>query len=253
MRLASHVPLFIPLALIIVLLPLLTEDPWRLATEARGRIAVVAVISVIPLTLVLIRRIMKMDVQAVFEDANGRIENESSRFSEAASRLLGKMRDSSSEPDFARDSARSALEDSYRDADDHLPEAIRLTSRALRVEATQKLLVLIAGISLAVWSLIYLLAVAAMPVSLAERWSGHDVALWQFSSLGLDVCLPLGPYLLVSGLLATVACVGFLGFVLTEDQYSESLWQAVLHRTAEDCLMLAVPYLALRGEREASG
>ncbi|WP_405070560.1 hypothetical protein OG558_13545 [Kribbella sp. NBC_01510] len=242
-RLAGHVPLFVPLALIIVLLPLLTEDPWKLASEAGARIAILAALSIVPLCYVLILRIARTDVGTTFAQGASRIGAEPSKFSARASRFLLKKMRQSGEVELRDDEVREEIEAAYSRMDSYLEQATSLAGRAFRVRAVRRLLTMVIGISLAVWLLIYILAWAAMPVSLAKQWSGQDVAFWTPSPLGFELSLPLGPYLLVAALLATVACVGFLGFALTEDQYSEALWGAVIHRTAEDCLMFAVPYL----------
>jgi hypothetical protein len=245
MKLAGHVPLFVPLALIIVLLPLLTEDPWRLASEAGGRIAVLAALSTIPLCYVLIIRIVKTDVETTFAQAAARIEAEPLKYvAEATQFLLKKMREAQ-EAELADDRVQDEIETAYSRMNTYLGEVITLGHRAFRLRAIRRLLAIVIGISLAVWLLIYVLAWAAMPVGLAEQWSKQNVTYWTPSPLGFDLRFPLGPYLLVAALLATVACVGFLGFALTEDQYSEALWGAVIHRTAADCLKFAIPYLHL--------
>jgi hypothetical protein len=249
MKLASHVPLFVPLALIIVLLPLLTEDPWRLASEAGARIGVLAAISMIPLGYVLILRIFKTDMALIFTDASNRLMGEPARYSDKAVDLLEKVRDDSNEVELSRGESQATIEAAYAIAHIYLEEIVARAGRSLRIKAIRRLLALLAGISLAIFLLIYILALAAMPIDLAEQWSKHPITFWEPSPFGVELYFPLGPYLLVSALLATVACVGFIGFALTEDQYSEALWDAILRRPAEECLMLAIPYMAHNGRR----
>jgi hypothetical protein len=254
MKLAGHVPFFVQLALIIVLLPLLSEDPWRLAAEAGGRrIAMLAALSIIPLCYVLVLRIVKTDTETTFAQAAARIEAEPTRYSADATQFLLKKMREAGEVELADDRVQGEIETAYGRMSTYIGEVITLGRRAFRLRAIRRLLAMVIGISLAVWLLIYILAWAAMPPSLAEQWSKRDVGYWTPPPLGFDLHFPLGPYLLVAALLATVACVGFLGFALTEDQYSEALWGAVIHRTATDCVKLAIPYLHLSDVAELDG
>ena len=231
-------------ALIIVLLPLLTEDPWKLASEAGARIAILAALSIVPLCYVLILRIARTDVGTTFAQGASRIGAEPSKFSARASRFLLKKMRQSGEVELRDDEVREEIEAAYSRMDSDPEQATSLAGRAFRVRAVRRLLTMVIGISLAVWLLIYILAWAAMPVSLAKQWSGQDVAFWTPLQSWLRA-VPAGQsHRPVAALLATVACVGFLGFALTEDQYSEALWGAVIHRTAEDCLMFRRPVFA---------
>lgn len=67
--LAINVPLFIPVALILILLPLLTEDPWRLAAAANVRLAWLACVLILPMAAVLIWRLGKTDVAPILKSA----------------------------------------------------------------------------------------------------------------------------------------------------------------------------------------
>ena len=242
-QLAGHVPLFIPLALIIVLLPLLTEDPWRLATAAGPRIALLAAISVLPLAVLLIRRIVRLGVYESLHQAADRIKVDPSP-EDRAFIAIEAVRDNAREEKIPEEATKNVLRRAYANIPaSSVDEAAQAAGRALRWKAIRKLSALVLGVSLAVWLLIYGLAWAAMPLSLASEWSKQAIPVVRFDVLGGAVVLPIGPYVLVAGLLATVACVGFLGFAQTEDQYSEALWNAVVNRTAEDYLLVALPYL----------
>ncbi|GAA0734652.1 hypothetical protein GCM10010199_54010 [Dactylosporangium roseum] len=113
--------------------------------------------------------------------------------------------------------------------------------------AVRRFLSLLFGISVALWILIYLIAWAAVPRGLAEEWAKQSVSLGKVDIFGWIVAVPLGPYVAVASLLSTVACVGFLGFALTEDQYSDALWDAVVTNPAKRYLIWALPYVAITG------
>lgn len=247
-RIAVQLPLFIPVALIIVLLPLLTEDPWRLAAESRGRLAWFAGLALLPPLVLLAWRILRSDPRVILESATERL----SAFADHDKRVLKaikKMRHGSDEildDDVAKRGIVSALAQDHPDGTAlKLLEAARIS---LRLRSARRLGSLALGISVIVWVLIYLLALASMPTSLAAEWSEIGVPLQAVSLAWVDVTLPLGPYVWVSTLLAIVACAGFLGFALTEDQHSDALWDAIVQRPAEDYVMVALTYVGASAE-----
>jgi hypothetical protein len=89
-----------------------------------------------------------------------------------------------------------------------------------------------------------------MPVSLAADWSKAEVTFETLNIFWVDITVPVAPYVWVSTLLAIVACAGFFGFALTEDQHSDALWETVVQKPADKYLLMALPYLqAFGGDR----
>jgi hypothetical protein len=243
LKLVVRVPLFIPLALLIVLLPLLTEDPWSLAAAAGPRIATLAIISLTPLAVLVILRIRRVDLASVADGIRSKIQGQSWAATRGANLILT-TRDSTSEEEIEDDTTKIVLDTVYSKATgESLKEAVAVAGRSIRWQAVRKLGTLVFGVFLAVFALLYLLAWAVVPPSLANRWSDRPIPLEHLNIAGASLLIPLGPYLLVAALLATVAGVAFLGFVLTEDQYTEALWDAVLRDPMGDYLLMALPYL----------
>lgn len=108
-------------------------------------------------------------------------------------------------------------------------------------KAVRRLVTTLIGVTVSSYMLIYVIAWAAMPVSLAEQWSGHEVT---YATLDVwpNISLPLVPYIEVSTLFTIVAVVGFLAFSLTEEQYSTALAGAIIDQLAERLLLMALPY-----------
>jgi hypothetical protein len=242
-----HIPFFIPLALLLVLLPLLTEDPWRLAAAAGNRIAILAAIAATPLVLLIVVRIVRLDLGEVLESAvDGAVEQALDL--RATVREIDKSRDTSRELPLDPEATSSILSAAYTDgkAGDRMGEITVMMYRRYRWIALRHFLRLLVAVAVSIFIFIYSLAWAAMPPSLAAEWSKMEIRFQEVDIFGGVIELPLGPYLVVSILLAAIACVGFLGFATTEDRYSEALWNAVAIRPARELFILGIPYLALR-------
>ncbi|WP_143766960.1 hypothetical protein [Micromonospora sp. L5] len=244
---ATQLPLFIPVSLIIVLLPLLTEDPWRLAAAARDRLGWFAALALLPPMMLLAWRIMRTQSANVLHTAADRLSGLSDRDA-VALREIKKMRHSrDQELDEAsmRREIRSAMEtDQPEEAAARILEAARTSTR---LRAARRLGSLALGVSVIIWALIYSLAWASMPVSLAADWSKAEVTFETLNIFWVNITVPVAPYVWVSTLLAIVACAGFFGFALTEDQHSDALWETVVQKPADTYLLMALPYLQAFG------
>lgn len=246
-RTSFHVPLFVPVALVVVLLPLLTEDPWRLGAVAGNRLAWLAGVSILPLAGLLIVRIARMQVPPVLRNAKEKIDEDVERARELAGRLGGSRPGKDGRA--AGGEVETLLMECYTSAsEEEVDRAISAAGRPFRLRAIGRLISLIAGVLIAVWVLVYIIAWAAIPESLAAEWSQREVStvtLDLLNFLGVDVILPVSPHLSVAAILAIVACVGFLGFVLTDDFYSTPLWDTLVHDPAKTYLLAAVSYIRL--------
>jgi hypothetical protein len=144
---------------------------------------------------------------------------------------------------------RNALDSLYASGD--LDEvAGRLAAelrRPFRRQTVLRLARLVVGTSAFFASFVYLLAWAAIPIATSAGWVGHPITTETVGLAGVDVVVPIGPYVSVAVLLALVATAAFLAFALTEDRYSTALSDLVLRQPAEACLRLSVPYVALAG------
>lgn len=246
LRLAAGIPLFVPVALIVVLLPLLSEDPWRLGAAAGWQLAALAAVAITSLLALVAARFLRLSLTDVFDAAAERLATTPKPEDEALE-LVKKLWREEDRDRLDEERVRKRLRLAYEAPlpAERAPQIADTIGRGFKRRAVLRLLPLTAGIASAAWGLIYVLAWGAVPASLAAEWSGRAVPRAELALLGVDVSLPLGPYLTVAALLAIVATAGFLAFALTEDRHSAALSEALLSRPAERVLLLALPYIAL--------
>lgn len=242
LELALRVPLFVPAALVIVTAPLLTEDPWHFVAAAKGRLALLALLTIVPLLALVLVRLRRVRVRKVFERAAVTVaENADAAVARGVVILHSRCLTRESWPDSRK------LDRYQRQA--FAPNALRgtaadlaeLVASGFRRQCAVRLCTLLLGVLAITFALIYTLAVAAMPVQLAEAWSGTRMSYVVLEELGLQ--LPLWPYAGVAVLFAVVAAVGFLAFAITEETYTTSLVDAVHGTLAEKLIVVGAPYL----------
>lgn len=243
---AARLPLFIPVAFIVVLAPLLTEDPWLLASQARAQLLWLAVISLAPLTALLLIRLVRVPVAAEVRRASDRVAATGSAAKEAARRIL-EMAVRNEQPELDEDSLAVTLSPSYDDqfCERNMLALENTVSRRSYIRVARRLVALLFGIATVTFCLIYLLAWSAVPRSLAERWSTRAVPQLNVELLGLNFALPGGPYLLVATLLSIIATAGFLAFASSEDRYESALVHSIVLEPVEQLVLLGLPYLYL--------
>jgi hypothetical protein len=242
---AARLPLFIPVALIIVLAPLLTQDPSKLASSAGVHLAALALLTITPLMVLLTIRLARVSIVDVISEASAEVEAEPLIVAKEAARIASTMttRGETAElnPEQLANCITSAYKDGFRDI--QLDTIIAAAGKRFKVTLVIRLIMLVIGVGTATYVLVYLLAWAALPINVAELWSGHSIPIQDISLFGKLLHLPLGPYLQVSTLLTTVAVAGFLAFASTEDPYGDAIHNSIVRRPARFSVMLALPYL----------
>jgi hypothetical protein len=236
---AAHIPLFIPVAFIIVLAPLLTGDPWKLASEAGTQLVALALLAITPLMILLIVRLARVSITAVINRASADIEDAAPTTAKEASKIASKMTVQAEKPELDEAQLASYLAPAYDETfrNDHAGAIIVAADKKFKAKLIIRLFKLVMGIGTATYALIYFLAWAAMPRSLATLWSGHSVPVQRIALFGMSVTFPLGPYLQVSALLAILSIAGFLAFASTEDRYSDAIYNSIVHRPAVQLVM----------------
>lgn len=254
LRLATRVPFFIPLALVIVILPLLTEDPWRLAVEAKSRLAWLATLSVLLPAGLIASQLLRIKTASVMNSTAKRIENSPDIEDHVLQRLKKRRTNQEKEIEIDEARAKNILRSAYSPAhiEKRTKQAEEAARRAFPWLTLRKFISLLLGIAISTWTLIYTLAWTAVPISLGVEWSKWAGPVKTLEILEVNTALPLGPYPLVATLMATVACVAFLSFALTEDQYSDALREALTQGPLEKYMHAALPYMMLSGNKKAS-
>lgn len=241
----ARVPFVVPVGFIIVLAPLLTEDPWRLAMAAGSGLLLFAPIVCGPLAFVVGVSIWRSDPFLTLSTAELSFDR-LRKPEEVAARLLKKVATGNEKSELMGADIGGALKPAYteefrRSNLYYLSEAFK---KGFRRRALGRLLYLLAGSGLASFILIYVIAWAAMPYELAAEWAKTDsIGFYRVPFFGFTAELPLGPYLAVPSLFTIVAIAGLLAFSATEERYSTEIRSAVIQDRAERLLLIGLPYI----------
>jgi hypothetical protein len=253
-NLATQVPLFIPAALVIVVAPLFTGDPWHFVALARARLFFVAIITITPLLALAVVRFNRLPLDPVFERAAKTVEDNRRDAVDTAKKILRKRV-------LTREHwPRPALLESFL----HRPyqpdllhqEATKLnkiSSKAFYRRAVFEFMSLTIGTFVATFTLVYMLAIFSVPLTLAQDWSTIRPKTIQIhTGAVLHLTLPIWPYLGVALMFSIVATVGFLAFALTEESYTTALVDATFGRLARLLIIVGAPFLFSSGAVRSS-
>jgi hypothetical protein len=237
-------PLLVPLALLALLLPLLTAETWKAAAALdTGRIVWLAVLMIVPVAVVLYRRLLANFFLIYADNAN--------RLSEAETvALLHERIAFAQSPQDADWLVKTALPEIQERANEEaiatLSQRIAITLRAYFARSLARRLVPTAlALGVLTSAYLYVLAAVAVDRSVAAEWSGVTTVTTTLD-LGLfDVVLPVGVYIKLAALMGLTSTAIYLALVLTNDEYSATLTDALLHEPAYRSLALGVPYLLL--------
>ena len=244
--LVRRIPLFVPAALVIVLAPVFTEDPWKFVASAGWRLALLALVAVGPLLVLVLLRLRKIPLDKVFERAAASVGGDVDQAVATGATML-RSRCVSRENWPTPKELNRFLRPAYAkpEMDRYAGRLRELTASTFRRRGIFRFLTLLAGTSAATYVLIYALIAVAMPPDLAEAWSGAVPTRAVIGGLwpGLTLELPLWPYTGVAALFSIVAAVGFLGAALTDEGYTNTVIDAVLGHLARLLLLVGAPYL----------
>lgn len=129
LRLAAGIPLFVPVALIVVLSPLLSEDPWRLGAVAGSQLVALAVVAILPLLGLVAGHLLRLSVTETFAAAAERLSPEREEETLALVKKLGREED---EEHIDEQKARARLRHAYEAPfpGDRAPQIAETVSRA---------------------------------------------------------------------------------------------------------------------------
>lgn len=245
-RLAAEIPLMLPVALIVVVFPLLSADVWQLGNDLGIQLASLAAVSVLPLLGFVLGRLLRLSIPEVFVDTAGQIEAVDNT-ADSSAKLLEDLLNKEEREAFDFEAATGFL----RSLDSPPLEegAVSLATtlqKSFRRRILLRVIPLTLGIAIAVAAFIYILAMASVPMETAQQWAGSPIPTGDVSLAAIDITLPLGPYLMVPALLAVIATAVFLAFVLTEDRYSVTLYDTLVYEPARRWILLGVPYGEVR-------
>ncbi len=243
-RFVQGAPLLLPVALIVLVVPLFSADLWQAAAELRpGRFVALACLTVVPLALALIPELLRIGSHA-FERAAEAGAGDAQTIGDAfdSVKKLG-----SKQEEFPEDSFVSVLLNNAYNPDFVNKQAAILQQQlrpSLRRRLTWSLVPLTLGIGGFVTFYMYVVAWTVIHGSTAERWLGDPVPYTHVIVLG---DLPTGPYVQVALLMGVLATAIFYAFVLTdEEKYVGTLSDLVIHAPLRRGVLLAMPYAWIR-------
>jgi hypothetical protein len=244
LKLVAKVPIFVPAALVVVVAPLFTGDPWRFVSAARFRLSYVAIVTLAPLMILVISKFKNLSLDQTFAraaDAIAKNPDEARTYGKKILRSTCLTRENwpriaELESFFRRPYGRDQLSKQVADLS-------RAASPAFHRRAAFELTSLLIGVILVTYVFVYMLAVLAVPVKLAQDWSNvnpvivaiHPIAQW-------EVNLPVWPYAGVAFLSSVVTAVGFLALALTEETYTTAVVDTVFGGLARRLIIVGAPY-----------
>jgi hypothetical protein len=89
-----------------------------------------------------------------------------------------------------------------------------------------------------------------VPVATAREWTTAAIDVHTINALGVQIDVPLGPYVSVPLVLGLLATAVLLASVAVDDDYAEQLADALLRQPARAALGAAVAYLHMRDARD---
>jgi hypothetical protein len=246
LALASAVPFLLPVALVIVFLPLLTQDLWILGDEIGLQLVSVAAVALVPPMLFLALRYWRTDVTGQLLTALGRLNASSDVREELLAAVKSTPREPAEEP--APDDWMWSRIDGAYDGPAAADGAAKIgedLKRSFRRQCVYRLVRLAVGAVALFGAFVYLLAWAAIPTSTSARWIGHSVEMTEVELASLAFEIPVAPYVSVAVLLSVVATAALIAFALTEDQYSDALSKVLISQPAERCVLLGLAFRSL--------
>jgi hypothetical protein len=252
LALASTIPFLLPVALVIVFLPLLTQDLWVVGDEIGFQLLAVGAVALGPLLTVLAVRYSRIDVESQLLTSLEEIRKSADLRNELLTAIKAAPRESAEEAP-SDDWMWSRVANVY-DGEDSMADIRAIgkdLKRTFRRQTIFRLMRLAIGIGALFGAFIYLLAWAAIPASTSSRWIGHDVDMTSIEFAGWAFALPTTQYISVAILLSIVAAAAFIAFALTEDRYSSALSDVLVRKPASRCGLLGLPYHELYGDSES--
>jgi hypothetical protein len=238
---ARSAPLVLPVALTVLVIPLFTSDMWsavrRLPTVD---LVLLAALTLLPLLFAVERELRtRVDVALAGAVTDAAPDAALVGVKENLARLLPDDERQGGREDIARLLPAFWAPFNPSDRVDQLVNPLRnLLKRNLVIAAVGVLTVATLYMGALTWVLI--------PVATASEWTSAPIDIQQVTALGMQVDVPLGPYVTVSIVLGLLATAVLLASVAVDEDYADQLADALLRQPARAALGAAVPYLRMR-------
>ena len=249
-RLAVQLPLFVPAAIVLVLVPMLTQDPWIFVAHVNpGRIVLLAAVAVTPLVVLVARRVRRTSLEeflssVVVEISADQDLAESRGTAQLRSRCLTSEHwpeRSRTDPFLSRGYSTSMLNRFSTHFMNH-------GAGSLRLHGVLRLLGLLASTTAITFVINYSITAVAVSPDLIAEWSELRVSYSPAPNLlpGVPLLVPTWPYTGVAALFAVIAAAGLLSLALTDDRYEAAFINVLLREEAKNVMTVGAGYLAMR-------
>ena len=238
---AKSSPLLAPVALVVLFVPLFSQDLWQAAADLQVADGILLFGGTVGVMAVLLMMSLGSATEAVVRTRAVRLETHVDPLSALTAETA--RVDGQESAVMIEQLAREAA-DAFRapTPSEYAPYIAVTVRRSLVLQLVARLLATVVAAAAILSAYFYLLATLALERSQVTSWSGVRSVP---STTILGMPLPGGPYLQVAALLGMAATAIFLAFALTEERFSEQLADALLHRPVDRCLVVAVPYVWL--------
>lgn len=237
-------PYVAPVVLVVVLLPALTADVWRLAaaTDA-GNLVAAAVLSV-GLLSVLVTRQLRREFESALASRCRSLATRAAT-PEATRKALIAASDEETGPAIRELPDRVLSSTWPQAADEYAPYLAAAEGDMLRKPLGTRLLITALGVGLMLATYIYALLAVTVPTDVAASWSDSTIPTHDLELLGITATIPGGSYVAIAVLLGIFATAIFLAFAVTEERVATAFTEALLREPIDHFLLLAVPFTTL--------
>ena len=249
---ARSAPLVAPVVLIVLFLPALSSDVWRVAGELDVGSLLLAGLLSVGLLFVVVRLQLGSQVTPMIAQRAEHLSDQRTRLQLTRRQVALASNESDTE-------VLDELDDETLDAawpaagEEYAPYLQTAVGSTLQAPLTGRLAVTISAVGLLLSAYIYLLCSAVIRIDRAEAWSGVDTPAATVDILGLSCSFPGGPYLYLAALLGLAATATFLSFALVEERFAQALTDALLRDPTDRFLALALPYVKLSEDAIEAG
>lgn len=237
-------PLVAPVVLIVLFLPALSADVWRVAGElSAGSLLIVGALSV-GLLFVVVRLQLGSQVEQMVSQRAEHLSDVSERAEMTRKQILAASGDDS-------EALMEGMSDSRVDGswpvagEEYAPYLRAAAGETLQAPLTGRLALTIGVVGILFSAYVYLLCSAVVPAGIAGEWSAVAVPSTNVDAFGASIHFHGGPYLSLAALLGLAATATFLSFALVEERFAKALTDALLRDPTDRFLILALPYMSL--------
>lgn len=237
-------PLVAPVVLIVLFLPALSADVWRVAGDlSAGSLLIVGALSA-GLLFVVVRLQLGSQVETMLSQRAEHLSDASERAEMTRQQVLtGNGHDGEALMEGMTD---PMVDSSWPVAgEEYAPYLRAAAGETLQAPLTGRLALTIGAVGILFSVYVYLLCSAVVPAGIAREWSTVDVPSTSVALLGISIHFHGGPYLSLAALLGLAATATFLSFALVEERFAKALTDALLRDPTDRFLVLALPYMSL--------